>query len=183
MEGSMGDPVKEMAAQLRRLTEEKAAAIRSTPDFAELLRLHQSLNGLERAMNEAPTLLGEFFGIEFSGTSTQSMPAPRASMPAVRVDEFFNMDALEAAKAYIKKHRDARPFQEIVTAIRNGGGKVESEDKLRTGLGRSTLDVVKFGDHYGWLENYPEEKAKRTKGLRRGGGASDEHKKDERPSA
>jgi len=53
---------------------------------------------------------------------------------------------------------DARSFQEIVSAIRIGGGKVESEDKLRTGLGRRTLDVVKFGDHYGWLDNYPEKR-------------------------
>jgi hypothetical protein len=162
------DPIKEMAAKLRHLVEEKAAAIKSTPDFRELLRLHKSLNGLEGGLGEGPTPLVEFLGLAGSGISTGESAA-RSALPVVRVDEFFNMEALDAAKAYIKKHRDARSFQEIVTAIRAGGGKVEDEAKLRTGLGRSTLDVVKFGDHYGWLDNYPEERAKRMKGLRKKG--------------
>ena len=83
------------------------------------------------------------------------------------------MDALDAAKAYLRKQRDARPFPEILEAVRGGSAKVEAENKLRTQVSRSTLDVVKINDRYGWLDNYPHEKSKRLKGIRRGPVADD----------
>ena len=92
---------------------------------------------------------------------------PSAPSPSVRFDEFYGIPELQAAKLYLKKYPDARPFEEIVAAIRAGSGKVETEAKLHTGLSRSTLDVVKIGERYGHIDNYPEEKAKRLKRLRR----------------
>lgn len=73
----------------------------------------------------------------------------------VRFDEFYGVPTLDAAKRYLRKAPDARPFDEIVQAVRAGGGKVDNEEELKKGLSRSTFDIVKIGDRYGAIEKYP----------------------------
>jgi hypothetical protein len=163
----MTDPIKEAAAEIRRRIEDKVAELRATPAMTEVMTLHPSLNALEDVLREPRTSLAEFFGDFFGSSLPGTVGVSRPVSPAVKFDEFYGMSDLPAAKAYLKKRSDARPFDEIVAAIRSGGGKVESEEKLRTGLSRSTLDIVKIGDRYGHIDSYPDEKAKRLKGFRK----------------
>jgi len=146
----MGNQAFQAAAdEIRRQIDEKVALIKADPVMNEVLKLHEVLNGLEKLMDQPRTSLGDLLG--FATEEASRLPGP----PSVRFDEFFGLAALEAAKKYLKKCTDARPFQEIVDAIRSGGGKVESEEDLRKGLSRSTLDMVKIGDRYGLREHYP----------------------------
>jgi hypothetical protein len=162
--------LKDAAAAIRRTAEEKVTALKATPEMVELLKLHQSLNTLEELLGDPKTTLAEIFALD-AGADTTPKPQLTAT---VRFDEFYGLSDLAAAKAYLKKRTDARAFQEIVDQIRAGGAKVESEDKLRTGLSRSTLDIVKIGERYGWLENYPDEKARRMRRPRRAGSDTDD---------
>lgn len=169
----MTDPIKDAAAELRRQIEEKVELLKASPEMIEVTTLLRGLNGLEDILHESRTDLPEFLGLT-PGPSTVAKPLPS---PAVRFDLFYGTTDLQAAKAYLKQRSDARPFDEIVTVIKSGGAKVESEDRLRTGLSRSTLDLVKIGDRYGHIDNYPEEKARRLKKLRK---SPSDGKKDER---
>lgn len=150
----MSTAFRAAADEMRQLIESKIEEIKSDPRMAEVLKLHQSLNGIEDLLGETMTSLEQLFGL--STTSSSS------SKPRIRHDEFAGYTTLEAAKMYLKKMSDARPFKEIVSAILQGGGKVDSENQLQTSLGRSTLDVVKINDAYGWIDNYPHIKAQRT---------------------
>jgi hypothetical protein len=160
----MADPLKDAAAELRRRIEAAVSEINALPQMAEIKTALQTLNGLEDLMKEQRTPLGEFFGVFVSGDVPR---APQSAAPAVKVDEFFGMKDLEAAKAFLRKSRDPLLLQEIIEGVRAGGGRIESEERVRSGLSRSTLDVVKIGERYGWLDNYPAEKEKRWKGLRK----------------
>lgn len=124
----------------------KIDEIKSSPLMSEILELHQALNTLEGLLKESRTSLGELFNLAPEGNS---------STVKVRFDEFVGLTALDAAKRYLKKCADARPFQEIVKAIAEGGGKIGDEEDIRTSLSRSTLDIIKIGDRYGAIEKYP----------------------------
>jgi hypothetical protein len=83
---------------------------------------------------------------------------------SVEPDEFVGLDALDAAKKFLKKPRKAVPFKDIVAAIRAGGGDPGSEQKLKVSLARSTWDIVKVGeDRFGLLEFYPHIKRGKKK--------------------
>ena len=71
--------------------------------------------------------------------------------------EFYGMNALRSAKKFLKmKGKPGASLDEIVIAIKAGGAKVDSVEKLRVSLGRSTFDVAKVGlDHYSLLEFFP----------------------------
>lgn len=150
----MSATFKAAADEMRQMIEAKIGEIKSDPRMAEVLKLHQSLNGIQDLLGEVRTPLEELFGL------TASAATP--SKPVVRFDEFAGYTTLEAAKMYLRKMSDARPFREIVSAIVQGGGKVDSENQLQVSLGRSTLDIVKINEAYGWIDNYPHIKAQRT---------------------
>ena len=152
----MSSPFETAAAEARRLAAEHAATLKEHPAMKELLRVHAGLNAIEDLMQQERTSLGDLLGLGdlASGGGSQ--------LSRVKFDEFVATPALEAAKKYLRKGSDARPFPEIVDAIRAGGGKVDDEEALRVGLSRSTLDIVKLGDRYGLLEHYPR--------IQRGGG-------------
>jgi hypothetical protein len=160
----MTDSLKEAALEIRRQIEQKVELLKASPEMVEVMTLHRGLNGLEDVLREARTVLADFFDPMLG---TLEIAAPPLPAPGARFDEFYGVSDLQAAKIYLKKRTDARPFDEIVAAIRSGGAKVESEEKLRIGLSRSTLDIVKIRDRYGHLDNYPDEKARRLKGLRK----------------
>lgn len=118
-------------------------AIKQDPKMAEVLKLHSALNTMEGLIGVAPTSLAAAFALEPS--------------MVVQPGEFYGMNTLKAAKLFLsKKGKSGAPLDEIVTAVKAGGAKVESVDKLRVSLGRSTLDVAKVGsDHYTLLEFLP----------------------------
>jgi hypothetical protein len=140
--------------ELRSKIDERVATLKSDPLMREIIDLQTALNALEKLLNEPPTSLGQLMNLG---------AAPDDTAPLVRFDEFVGLEPLDAAKRYLKKRTDARPFTEIIEAIKRGGGSVGSEDALRTGLSRSTFDIIKIGDRYGWLENYPQVKRGKTK--------------------
>ncbi len=150
----MSDAINAAAAELRQRIEEKVLAVKANPAMAEIMKLQLALNSLEELLNQPTTSLSELFGLE---------QQPGDATATTRFDEFYGLTPLEAAKKYLKKWPDARPFQEIPDAIRAGGGRVDSEEDLRMSLSRSTRDVVKIGDRYGLLENYPHIKRGRKK--------------------
>lgn len=146
--------LEQAKADLRGKIEE----IKSSPLMSEILELHQALNTLESLLRESKTSLGELFNL----TSEE-----KSSAVKVRFDEFVGLTALEAAKRYLKKCPDARPFPEILEAISGGGGKVGDVEELRTSLTRSTLDIIKIGDRFGDIDKYPHIKrgGKKKKGV------------------
>jgi hypothetical protein len=143
----MTDPIRAAAVELRRRIQDKVEVLRATTEMAEIRKLYQSLTTLEDVLGEPHTALVEIFGFTADEKSA-----------VVRFDEFIGLTALVAAKRYLKKRDDARPFEEIVEMIRAGGGKVDDEELLKTGLSRSTHDVIKINDRYGLLEKYPQVK-------------------------
>lgn len=139
--------------QARMDLADKVALIKSSPVMAEILELHQTLNGLESLLKEPKTPLGSLFNLSLDGEE----PSIR-----VRFDEFIGLSPLDAGKKYLRKCQDARPFEEILTAIREGGAKVDNEDDFRRSLTRSTMEIIKIGERYGALEKYPDIKARRV---------------------
>ena len=140
--------------EMKRIIQEKVAEIKNNPAMGEILKLMQALNSMEDLMSEPRTSLAQVFDLQLETEPSQH---------TIRFDEFVGFTPLEAAKKYLKKMKEARPFLEIVEAINGGGGKIGSEDELKTSLSRSTLEVVKIGERYGLLEHYPQIKRGKKK--------------------
>ncbi len=59
---------------------------------------------------------------------------------------------------------DFRGIDEIVQAVRAGGGRIDSEEDLRLSLSRSTYEVAKISENmYGLVEFYAHIKRERGK--------------------
>src|SRR5437867_3279179 len=105
--------MKDAVGVVRQEVAQKVSNLKALPEMVELLKLHQSLNALEEYLNEPKTTLVALLGLD--GVSVSETTRPVAT--AVRFDEFYGMSTLEAAKAYIKKQKEAPMFQEIVDAV------------------------------------------------------------------
>lgn len=149
----MNEAYKNALEQARQDLAAKVHEVKSGPLMAEILELHQTLNGLESLLKEQKTSLGSLFNL--------TLEEGESSM-RVRFDEFVGLSPLDAGKKYLKKCSDARPFTEIVAAIREGGGKIDNEEEFRRSLTRSTMEILKIGERYGALEKYPDIKAQRA---------------------
>jgi hypothetical protein len=153
----MSDTLRAAAQALRDELDGRVAVIKSLPVMEEVLKVHAALNALEAIMGEPLTTLTALFGMDAE------------SSVVIRADEFYGLGPLEAAKRYLKKRGEARPFTEIVEAIQAGGGRVDSPEDLRLSLSRSTYEVAKVGDDlYGLVEFYPHLKRERSKKKRPG---------------
>jgi len=139
MSGALDAAIDELRSQLADKIEE----IKEDVKMAEILRLHAALNTMEGLIGAAPTSLSAAFALE--------------PTMIVQPGEFYGMNALRAAKKFLKmKGKPGASLGDIVTAIKAGGAKVDSVERLRVSLGRSTLDVAKVGmDHYSLLEFFP----------------------------
>jgi hypothetical protein len=134
-----------------------AHAIREDERISEIRKLLSTLNGLEDLCGQERTSLGSILSFE------ESEDAP-ARGPLIQPDEFYGLDALVAAKKFLKKRGKAVPFRDIVAAIKAGGGEPGNEDKLKVSLARSTWDIAKIGeDMFGLLEFYPHVKRGKKK--------------------
>ena len=149
----MNNAYKNALEQARQDLIAKVAEVKSSSLMTEILELHQTLNGLESLLKEPKTMLGSLFSFTVEEGETSMR---------VRFDEFVGLSPLDAGKKYLKKCSDARPFTEIVAAIREGGGKIDNEEEFRRSLTRSTMELIKIGERYGALENYPDIKAQRV---------------------
>ncbi len=129
--------------ELREQLTDKIEEIKGDPKMADILRLHAALNTMEGLIGAAPTSLAAAFALE--------------PTMLVQPGEFYGMNALRAAKKFLKmRGKQGASFDEIVTGVKAGGAKVDNVEKLRVSLGRSTLDVAKVGlDHYSLLEFFP----------------------------
>lgn len=152
----MSDAVLTAIEELREQLAVSIEALKEDPKMTEVLNLHGALNTMERLRKLPETSLSSAFALE--------------SATMVQPGEFYGLSALKAAKAFLKKKGKAAHFDEIVSAIREGGAIVASKDKLRVSLGRSTFEIAKVGpEHYGLLEFYPHLKpGKRGKGSENG---------------
>ncbi len=139
----MNEALNAAIDELRDQLATSIEAIKEDPKMSEVLKLHSALNTMEGLVGAAPTSLAAAFALEPS--------------MIVQPGEFYGMNALRAAKRFLKmKGKAGASLPDIVIAVRAGGAKIESVDKLRVSLGRSTLDVAKVGlDHYSLLEFFP----------------------------
>ena len=145
----MSDTLRNAKEEVRQQLVDALEDMKEDPRMVKITKLHQGLNTLE-ALTEGPKtslsdLIAEVLGLDSE------------SALSVQPGEFFGRDQLKAAKMYLKrKGKSGAPFDEIVRAVKEGGGKVTSEEKLRVSLGRSTLDIAKVGlEHYAMLEFFP----------------------------
>lgn len=176
----MASAIEAAVEEIRSQVAGHVEALKSHEAMGSLLKAMPALNSLEDMLGQPRTSIAALFGGMDIGASGDGGAGSRQSttgsaVSRVRFDEFYGVGMLDAAKRYLKKCTNARPFQEIVEAVQAGGGKVESENDLRTGLSRSTLDVVKIGDSYGLLEHYPHIKrgGKKRKNAPNDGSAAD----------
>lgn len=155
MEKKYTDAIQKLREDLLSVVSE----LRAYPEFSKLLEILQGLNALEKLDDVEPTSLSTIF----NGNGSHEAPAQKM---IVRFDEFLGMKPIAAAQAYLKKCSDARLFNEIVQAVNEGSPKAltpEEERKLRRSLLRSTLRIIRIGDRFGHLDNYPDERQKRLK--------------------
>ncbi len=81
---------------------------------------------------------------------------------SIRPDEFFGMTNSEAAEKYLKKIGHAAPFDDIYTALVEGGLKFTANGRtvLNNQLTRGTRKFVKMGKghkiSFGLLDFYPD---------------------------
>jgi len=146
-----------------------AEEIRNDPRISALRKLLQGLNALEDLNGQARTTLGSVLqlGADEGGGLVQNL--------GTRPDEFYGLEALEAAKRVLKKLGRSATLAEIVNGIRAGGGDVGSEDSLALSLARSTYEIAKIGnDRFGLVEFYPHIKRGKPGRKRKNGGKDEE---------
>ena len=144
---------------LRKDLSTVVAKLQANPVFSKLLEILQGLNALEKLEGVEQTLLSTVFnGNRLTEKVTKKMD--------VGLGDFLAMKPIKAAQEYLQKCSDARPFSEIVQVVNEGSCEeltADQERKLRRSLLRSTLRVIRIGDRFGHLDNYPEEQQKRRR--------------------
>jgi hypothetical protein len=172
MSQALNAAVEELREQLANSIE----ILKEDPKMSEVLKLHAALNTMEGLIGMVPTSLSAAFALE-----------PTMLIPP---GEFYGMNALRAAKKFLKmRGKPGASFDEILAGIKAGGAKVDSTEKLRVSLGRSTLDVAKVGlDHYSLLEFFPHvQRGKKGKAATESEAAENEdllspNEEDDRPA-
>jgi hypothetical protein len=160
----MSDTLYKAMGEVRQQLVDALEGIRDDPRIEQIIKLHQGLNTLEELTESTKTSLSQIFA--------EVLGLEQGIALSVRPGEFYGRDQLKAAKMYLKRKGEAgASFDEIVRAIKEGGAKITSEEKLRVSLGRSTLDIAKVGlEHYALLEFYPHAQAQRGNKRRKGEG-------------
>jgi hypothetical protein len=132
---------------MRQNLEAGVAELKGDPKMSQIIASHKQLNDLEGMLERPKTSLAALFGLE-----AQEKLEPAS---AIKIDEFYGLQPLEAAKRYLKRKGEAASLDEIVAAIKAGGCKVNSPANLRKTLTRSTWQVAKVGkDAFGLVEFY-----------------------------
>ncbi len=101
-----------------------------------------------------------------------------AEMPSqtVRPGQFYSMSQTDAVAAYLSMVRRPCTLEELIEVLQQGGLVFNSKDPrgtLYTQLVRATLRFVKLPTgQFDLLDNYPNEKAKRSKPRKPGGSST-----------
>ena len=175
----MADDITKKLDELRRQATERlhdARAIVSQMNTVETLFDLEltKLEDLETAALGTPstgTLTVALSGVEGRGQVGQVQPAKRRQNAAIRPDEFFGVEPMEAAKTFMRSVGHAVSFDEITDAVHKGGAAIKGADwreRLEISLKRSPYQVITVADKtYGLAEFYSEEQLKRFRGSRR----------------
>ena len=144
----MADTLGDTIIKLKSEIESHVATIKSDPAWTQIDKLYRALGTIEELAEQPRTSLVELFGIESStGRDVR-----------VKQGEFYGLEALEAAKRFLKKKGEAASLDAIIAGLDTGGVQA-NKDTLRLSLSRSTWDIAKVGeDMYGLLEFYPHVK-------------------------
>jgi hypothetical protein len=130
----MSDAFDETIEKLRAEIGDHVRALKANDEWAEVEKLYRALGVIEGLAGSSRTSLADLFG--FSDES--------AGGAYVRAGEFMGRDAVDAAKLYLEKKKDAASsLDEIMGAVEKGGASQISRDALRVSLVRSTWDVFK----------------------------------------
>jgi hypothetical protein len=144
MAGSLNETVEKLKSEIGS----HIAAIKSEPAWTQIEKLYRALGTIEELAETPRTSLVELFGIE-DGTGNNVR---------IKKGEFYGLEALDAAKRFLKRKGEAASLDDIMSALNEGGVQANVET-LRLSLSRSTWDVAKVGDDlYGLLEFYPHVK-------------------------
>src|SRR5437879_3252887 len=129
---SMSAEIQNAADVLRSKAAEKVEEIKGDPRMVEAFQFIAGLNALEVILQQPKTTISSLFAFDAGEADATSSTA------TVAIDEFVNVAPLEAAKRYLKKvSRPPRSLDDIIAAIKAGGGEVPNRSSLRVGLNRS----------------------------------------------
>jgi hypothetical protein len=122
--------------KLKSEIEGHIATLKGNDAWVQTEKIYRALGTIEELAGAPRTSLAELFGFSDAvGTAS------------VIQGEFMGMDALVAAKNYMKKKKAvASSLDEIIEAIQKGGAQGVGRDALATKLSRSTWDVAKAPD-------------------------------------
>src|SRR4029078_9441811 len=113
----MTDPLSAAADKLKGEIDEHVAELKANPLVVEIQKKQKALNALEELLGIPLTKLGTILAL--SADKDEGAPVE------VGPDEFVHLPMLDAAKLYLRKAgKPAREIDEIVAAIRSGGGIV-----------------------------------------------------------
>jgi hypothetical protein len=173
----MADDVTKKLDELRRLATERlhdARAIVAQMNTVETLfdLPLTALSDLETSALGTPSVPApSLLGGPSAEPRSPSQPQARRISSAIRPDEYFGDEPMEAAKKYIRGVGHAVHFDEITDAVQKGGAAIRGADwreRLETSLKRSPYQVITVADKtYGLAEFYTEEQLKRFRDTRR----------------
>jgi hypothetical protein len=153
----MSDSFNGTIEKLKSEIETHIEVLKAEPGWSQIEKLYRALNTIEDLAEVPPTSLIDLFGFADAGPATRSA--------RVKQGEFYGLEALDAAKRYLKRKGEAATLDEIISAVIETGraNKVDKE-QLRMSLSRSTWDVAKVDeDLYGLLEFFPHIKRGKKK--------------------
>ncbi|HRI06588.1 MAG TPA: winged helix-turn-helix domain-containing protein [Nannocystaceae bacterium] len=116
-------------------------------------------------------MLSEMYSVDVVLSGVQDVNAAEQAAVMLRPDQFFGMSQTEAAAALLELRKKPFTVEEIVDGIVAGGcqvGGASPRNTVYTQLVRATHRFVKLpSGHFGLLDWYPEEKAKRRGGKKK----------------
>lgn len=136
----MNDPMKAVYEKYEEKLRSQLAEVKKTKEF---------LNSLAKEME---------IDIPFPEVSSED---ERVFSTRIRADHFFGKPLATAVREYLEMRRQARPWDEIAEALRQGGfelgtGKI-AEEQARTTILKNTANFVLIGDNnFGLKEWYPK---------------------------
>jgi hypothetical protein len=156
--------------------------------MAEVKRLLTTINSLEEYAGLPKTVFqdaGVAVSVHDSASISEAVDVIPRGVSRIRPDEFLGEDPLKAAKKYIGRVGHAVGFDEIADAVSRGGAATKGADwreRLKTGLIRSTHDIVKVQDDtFGLTGFYTDELLKNLREARRPQSTGSGQKKRGRP--
>ncbi len=158
----MSDTLIAASEEVKRKIQDLAQQILQDERMAELKKLLTGLNTLEDLCSQPRTQMGTFF--DFG-------PLESSSISAIKPDEFYGLEPVQAAKRYLRKIGKSASLRDIVSALKSGGCDPGNDRVFALSLARSTMEIAKIGDDlFGLVEFYPHLKRERGPRKKKGNG-------------